>query len=94
MLRSNLLLTYPTLQYILSCIDNESFLLSVAMPDSITLGTYKNLRIFSKNNFIARQTKKANFKVFSPLLLNTIQQTYVENIEAELSDNEREEIEI
>ena len=69
--------------------NNESFLLSVAMPDSITLGTYKNLRIFSKNNFIARQTKKANFKVFSPLLLNTIQQTYVENIEAELRDNEK-----
>jgi hypothetical protein len=71
--------------------NTEALLYSIAMPDSITIGSYENLRSFGIHRFKPTDNKKQkqpNARLYSSKLLQWIDYTYIQAIRSSLPDYE------
>ena len=63
--------------------NTEGLLLSAAMPDSITIGSYENLRMFKISRFEAtegKQMRAPNARLYSSKLLQWMDYNYIESM--------------
>jgi hypothetical protein len=63
--------------------NTESILYSIAMPDSVTIGSYENLRSFSIQRFQTNDQgmrRSPNARVYSSKLLQWVQYEYVQSL--------------
>lgn len=69
--------------------NTESLIYSVAMPDSITMGSYENLRSFKIHRFQNSDNggRSPNPRIYSSKLLQWVEYTYIQAMRSKMPDN-------
>jgi len=72
--------------------NTEGLLFSAAMPDSVTIGSYENLRMFKISRFETtegKQMRAPNARLYSSKLLQWMDYNYIESMKSLVSDYDK-----
>lgn len=72
--------------------NTEAFLYSAAMPDSVSIGSYENLRSFGIKRFVDSEStpqRPPNARLYSSKLLQWVDYTYIQALKSQVNDYQK-----